>query len=95
MVQSRGPLVDDVIEFMDGVLIPAECMDEHFEQNAFYCSYDCDTMVNNMFAYGPCSTQPYACIDKEGQSRTPLNVLHADAVPRHKPSDDQLARMDD
>ena len=36
MVQSREPLVDDVIGFMDGVLIPAECTDERFEQNAFY-----------------------------------------------------------
>jgi hypothetical protein len=52
-VQSREPLVDDVIGFMDGVSIPAECKDEHFEQNAFYCGYDCDTMVNNVFAYGP------------------------------------------
>ena len=36
MVQSREPLVDDVIGFMDGVSIPAECTDERFEQNAFY-----------------------------------------------------------
>jgi hypothetical protein len=53
MVQSREPLVDDVIGFMDGVSIPAECTDEHFEQNGFYRGYDCDTMVNNVFAYGP------------------------------------------
>jgi len=53
MVQSREPLVDDVIGFMDGVSIPAECTDKRFEQNAFYCGYDCDTMVNNVFAYGP------------------------------------------
>ncbi len=39
----------------------------------------------------PCSTQPYACVDQEGQSRTRLNVLHADAAPRHRPSGDQLA----
>ena len=38
-----------------------------------------------------CSTQPYVCVDKEGQSRTRLNVLHADAVPWNSPSDDQLA----
>jgi hypothetical protein len=42
-----------------------------------------------------CSTQPYVCVDQIGQSRTRLNVLHADAVPRHRPSDDQLARMYD
>jgi len=38
-----------------------------------------------------CSTQPYVCVDKEGQSHTRLNVLHADAVPWNSPSDDQLA----
>ncbi len=32
----------------------------------------------------------YVCIDKEGQSCTLLNVLHADAVPWNSPSDDQL-----
>jgi uncharacterized membrane protein len=53
MVLSREPLVDDIIGFMDGVSIPAKCTDERFEQNAFYCGYDCDTMVNNVFAYGP------------------------------------------
>jgi hypothetical protein len=40
-----------------------------------------------------CSTQPYVCVDKEGQSRTRLNVLHADAVPWNSPSDDQLANI--
>ena len=39
-----------------------------------------------------CSTQPYVCVDQIGQSRTRLNVLHADAVQRHnRPSGDQLA----
>jgi hypothetical protein len=41
-----------------------------------------------------CSTQPYVCVDTEGQSHTRLNVLHADAVPRHRPSDDQLAEIE-
>ena len=35
MVQARELLVDNIIGFMDGVLIPSECTDEHFEQNAF------------------------------------------------------------
>ncbi len=52
MVQLRAPIVSDVIGFMDGVSIPSECTDERVEQNAFYCGYDCDTMVNNVFAYG-------------------------------------------
>ncbi len=53
MVQLRAPIVSDVIRFMGGVSIPAECTDERIEQNAFYCGYDCDTIMNNVFAYGP------------------------------------------
>ena len=66
MVQSREPLIDDVIGFMDGVSIPAECTDERFEQNAFYCSYDCDTMVNNVFAYGPDGKVFFAAVNFPG-----------------------------
>ena len=52
MVQVREPLVNDIIGFMDGISFPAECMDDHIMQNAMYCGYDCDTMVNNVFVYG-------------------------------------------
>ena len=38
---------------MDGVSFPVECTDERITKNAFYCGYDCDTMVNNIFTYGP------------------------------------------
>ena len=53
MVQMGEPLVDDIIGFMDGVSFPAECTDDHIAQNAMYCGYNCDTMVNKVFAYGP------------------------------------------
>jgi hypothetical protein len=53
MVQEQEPLVSNIIGFMDGVSFPAECTDKCIEQNAYYCGYDCDTMVSNMFAYGP------------------------------------------
>jgi hypothetical protein len=53
MVQAREPLVNDVIGFMDSVSLPSKCTDERVEQNAFYCGYNLDTMVNNVFAYGP------------------------------------------
>jgi len=66
MVQSREPLVDDVIGFVDGVSIPAECTDERFEQNPFYCGYDCDTMVNNVFAYGPDGKVFFAAVNFPG-----------------------------
>ena len=66
MVQSREPLVDDIIGFMDGVSIPAECTDERFEQNVFYCGYDCDTMVNNVFVYGPDGKLFFAAVNFPG-----------------------------
>jgi hypothetical protein len=53
MVQAREPLVDDIIGFMYGVSFPMECTSERVQQNAFYCGYDRDTMVDNVFAYGP------------------------------------------
>ncbi len=43
MVQQRGPKVDDIIGFMDGIYFLSECTD----------GYDCDTTVNNVFAFGP------------------------------------------
>ncbi len=52
IIQEREPLVSNIIGFMDGVSFPAECTDEGVEQNSYYCGYDCDTMVNNVFAYG-------------------------------------------
>ena len=53
MIELREPSVDDVIGFMDGLSLSSECTDERNTQNAYYCGYDCDTMVNNVFAYGP------------------------------------------
>jgi len=53
MIELREPIAKDVIGFMDGVSMASECTDERLTQNAYYCGYDCDTMVNNIFAYGP------------------------------------------
>ena len=66
MVQAREPSVDDVIGFMDGVSLSSECTDERVEQNAFYCGYDSDTMVNNIFAYGPDGKVFFAAINFPG-----------------------------
>jgi hypothetical protein len=52
MVRMRETMVDNIIGFMDGVSFLAECTNNRVEQNAMYCGYDCDTMVNNVFAYG-------------------------------------------
>jgi len=50
---EKEPLVSYIKGFMEGVSFPAKCTDECIKQNAYYCRYDCDTMVNNVFAYGP------------------------------------------
>ena len=66
MVQLREPEVDDIIGFMDGVSFSSECTDERIEQNAFYCGYDCDTTVNNVFAFGPDGKVFFAAINFPG-----------------------------
>jgi hypothetical protein len=52
MVEVREPIINDIIGFVDGSLFSTKCMDERVEQNLVYCGYDCNTMVNNVFAYG-------------------------------------------
>jgi hypothetical protein len=41
------------IGFMVGLTLMSECTSEPIEQNAMYRGYYSDTMVNNIFAYGP------------------------------------------
>lgn len=53
LIQSREPATDDIIGFMDGLALTSECTSEDIEQNAMYNGYHSDTMVNNIFAYGP------------------------------------------
>ena len=66
MVRLREPLVNDIIGFMEGVTFPAECSDDRIIQNLMYCGYDCDTMVNNVFAYGPVGRVFFAAINFPG-----------------------------
>ena len=42
-----------MIGFMDGVALKTECTSKRVMQNAFYSRYECDTVVNNVFTYGP------------------------------------------
>ncbi len=53
MIRNCEPTVDNVIRFMDGVLLATECTSENVTQNAFYSGYQCDTMINNVFSYCP------------------------------------------
>ncbi len=66
MIQARGLLADDVIGCMDGVSFLTECTSKQVQQNAFYCGYDCDTMVNNVFAYGPDGEVFFAAVNFPG-----------------------------
>ena len=53
MIQRREPEISDVIGFMDGVSLRTECTSDELTQNAYYGGYEKDTVVNNVFAYGP------------------------------------------
>jgi hypothetical protein len=53
MIQAREPLINNVIGFMDSVSFPMECNNKHDEQKVYYCGYGCNTIINNVFAYGP------------------------------------------
>ena len=53
MIHSHEPEVDDVIGFLDGLALTTECCPEIVVQNSMYSGYHSDTMVNNVFAYGP------------------------------------------
>ncbi len=66
MVQEQELLVSNIIGFMDSISFPAECTDERVEQNAYYCGYDCDTMANNVFAYGSNGKVFFAAINFPG-----------------------------
>jgi hypothetical protein len=53
MISVQEPMVNNVIGFMDGLGLTTECTDERVMQNAYYCGYDCDTIVNNVLVFGP------------------------------------------
>ena len=53
MISLHEPTIANVIGFMDGLGLATEMTDERLEQNAYYCGYDCDTMINNVLVFGP------------------------------------------
>jgi hypothetical protein len=53
MISIREPTITNVIGFMDGLGLAMECTDKRIQQNAYYCGYQCDTMVNNVLVFGP------------------------------------------
>ncbi len=59
-------MVNDIIHFLDGVLFLVQCTDEWIRQNAIYCGYDCDMMVNNVLVYGPDGKVFFAAVNFPG-----------------------------
>ncbi len=53
MISLHEPTISNIIGFMDGLGLAMETTDERIQQNAYYCGYDCDTMVNNILVLGP------------------------------------------
>ena len=53
MISLPEPTISNVIGFMDGLGLTTEMTSERIQQNAYYCGYDCDTMVNNFLVFGP------------------------------------------
>jgi hypothetical protein len=63
LIHEQEPAVDDVIGFMDGVSLTSEGTSEPVVQNSMYSGYHSDTMVNNLFAYGPDSRVIFCAIN--------------------------------
>jgi hypothetical protein len=53
MISLREPTISNVIGFMDGLGLAKEMTSKRIQQNAYYCGYDCDTMINNVLVFGP------------------------------------------
>ncbi len=53
MISICKPTISNVIGFMDGLGLATEMTNKRIQQNAYYCGYDCDMMVNNVLVFGP------------------------------------------
>jgi hypothetical protein len=53
MIIIREPTISNIIGFMDGLGLATEMTNKRIQHNAYYCGYDCDTMVNNVLVFSP------------------------------------------
>jgi hypothetical protein len=53
MVSLCEPTILNIIGFMDGLELATEMTSKKLPQNAYYCGYDCDIMINNILVFGP------------------------------------------
>jgi hypothetical protein len=66
MISVQKPMVNNVIGFMDGLGLTTGCTDERITQKAYYCSYEGDTMVNNVLVFGPDGNVFFCAINYPG-----------------------------
>ncbi len=52
MIRLREQTISNIIGFMDGLGLAMEMTDERIQQNAYYCGYDHNTMINNVLVFG-------------------------------------------
>ncbi len=53
MISLHESTVQNVIGFIDGLGLMTKMTSEKLKQNAYYCGYDYDMMVNNVLVFGP------------------------------------------
>jgi hypothetical protein len=75
MISIREPTISNVIGFMDGLGLATEVTDKRIQQNAYYCGYDCDTMVNNVSVFGPDGKVFFVPLIIQGAGRMGLSLL--------------------
>ena len=75
MISIREPTISDVIGFMDGLGLATEVTDKRIQQNAYYCGYDCDTMVNNILVFGPDGNVLFVPLIIQGAGQMGLSLL--------------------
>jgi hypothetical protein len=66
MIILHEPTILDVIGFMDRLGLAMEMTDERLLQNAYYCGYECDTIINNVLVFGPDGKVIFCAINYPG-----------------------------
>ena len=66
MISLCEPTIANAIGFMDGLGLATQMTNERLKQNAYYCGYDCDTMINNVSVFGPDGKVFFCAVDYPG-----------------------------
>jgi hypothetical protein len=66
MISLREPTILNIISFIDGLRLVMEITSKKHQRNAYYCGYDCDTMINNVLVFGPDGKVYFCAINYPG-----------------------------